>query len=156
MTAKNETRDMYSTSMKDPEFRSAFEREWYIEDFLIRIEERMATLGLTRKGLAGRLGCSSANVTQLFRRKNNLTAETMVDLALAVGLRLRHQFDPIETSDTPWGSVVGCDPWTATDGARVIRFPLRKTGGGVSAKSISFPDCEPANDPAAENTKLVK
>jgi len=155
MTAKNETRDMYSASMGDPEFRSQFEREWYVEDFLVRIEERMVTLGLTRKALAERLGCTAANVTQLFRRENNLTAETMVDLSLAVGFRLRHHFDPVDVSDAPWLPVQGCDPWTQADGARVIRFPLRKTGGGVSAKSIAFPDCEPAN-PANENTMLVK
>lgn len=147
MTTKNETRDMYSASMEDPEFRSQFEREWYVEDFLVRIEEQMVSLGMTRKALAERLGCTPANVTQLFRRENNLTAESMVDLAAAVGLRLRHHFESAD-SDVPWVPVHECDPWTQADGARLIRFPLRKTGGGVSAKSIAFPECEPANDPA--------
>lgn len=155
MTAKNETRDMYSGAMENPEFRSEFEREWYVEDFLIRIEERMASLGVSRKALAERLGCSPANVTQLFRRNGNLTAESMVDLARAVGLRVRHQFEPVE-SEVPWVPVHECHPWTQADGARLIRFPLKKMGGGVSAKSIAFPECEPANAPAGERTTMVK
>lgn len=154
MTTKNETRDMLSASMDDPEFRLQFEREWYVEDFLERVESRMEKLGITRKALADRLRCSPANVTQLFRRENNLTAETMVDLALAVGYRLRPLLEPVDAAAEPWVPAHQCTPWSGSDGAQIIRFPLRKMGGSVSAQSITLP--EPQNEPASGDYHAVK
>jgi transcriptional regulator with XRE-family HTH domain len=156
MTTKNEPRDMLSASMEDPEFRAQFEREWYVEEFLTGIEEQMKKTGMTRKALAERLGCSPANITQLFRRENNLTAETMVDLALGVGCRLRSLLDSVDAAAAPWAPAHKCDPWTETAGAQIIRFPLRKTGGSLYAESITLPDLETQNDLAPNETKIAK
>lgn len=155
MTTPHDKTDMFSEAIQDPEFRRQFEREWFVEDFLGRIEDRMKETGVTRKALAGLLGCSAANVSQLFRRENNLTADTMVDLAIAVGYRLRPQLDLVETAAEPWIPAQSSAPWTESGGARIITFPLRKTGGGVSAESIYLPEMEAQNDAASESGQLA-
>jgi plasmid maintenance system antidote protein VapI len=74
--------------MESPTFRRAIAREHFIEEFLGRIEEEMRRSNVTRIELADRMGCRPSNVTRILKRTTNLTAESMVDLAEALGLRL--------------------------------------------------------------------
>jgi len=84
--------------MESPEFRKALSREAFIEEFLGRIEEEMNRAGLSRVELAERMGCQPSNVTRILKRTTNLTAETMVDLAAALDLRLYPLFKPASLS----------------------------------------------------------
>ena len=45
----------------------------------------MDDMGLTRKDLADRIGCSPAHVTQTLRGDANVTLDTLVQFAMAVG-----------------------------------------------------------------------
>lgn len=96
--------------MDSPAFLKALSREAFIEEFLGRIEEEMQRAGVSRVELAGRMGCRPSNVTRILKRSTNLTAETMVDLAAALGLRLYPLFKPASHAQAR-----GCD---------VIRFPV--------------------------------
>lgn len=73
-------------------------REHLIEDFLSDVEAVMRTQRVTRTELARRLGCSRANVSQLFRRTANLTAASMADIAFHLGLQLRLHLEPAQVS----------------------------------------------------------
>ena len=97
----NEPKDLHGASMQDPEFRRQFEREWFIEEFLSQIEQGMKSLGMTRSVLAKALNCSQSNVSQLLSGEKNLTVRSMVDLAIAVGLRLRPAFESYDVTP-PW------------------------------------------------------
>jgi plasmid maintenance system antidote protein VapI len=77
------------SNLQDPKFQRLYQREDLIEDFLGGIEEELERQGLSRKDLAERLGCRPANVTQIMRRTRNLTANTIVDIAFALGLKLK-------------------------------------------------------------------
>lgn len=77
-----------------PEFQQAMAREHLIEDFLSDVEAVMRDRRVTRTELARRMGCSRANISQLFRRTANLTAASMADITFHLGLRLRLHLEP--------------------------------------------------------------
>ncbi len=57
--------------------------------FLAQVNARMQAQGMRNAELARRMGTSPAYVTRLFRGSTNLSVETMVKLAQAVGGSLR-------------------------------------------------------------------
>jgi transcriptional regulator with XRE-family HTH domain len=67
--------------------------EALLEDLLLDINEQivvaMEEQGLTRAALAERLGVSRAFVTQLLNGKPNLTLKTLIQIAVALGARVR-------------------------------------------------------------------
>jgi transcriptional regulator with XRE-family HTH domain len=94
--------DLFSESMQDPDVRRDFEKEWIAEEIVLQLEDRMRELGLTKKDLAVRMGCSAPNVTRLFRRGTNLTLGSLVDLAMALEHRfLAPKLVPL-TEAAPW------------------------------------------------------
>ncbi len=102
MIDQDQKQDLFTTSMEDSEVRRHFEREWFVDEVLSSLESVMRSQGISRSELARRLKCSGANVTKLFRRGTNLTVGSMVDLALAVGHRIRApELEPL-TTQPPW------------------------------------------------------
>lgn len=59
-----------------------------VVEFLAQVNARMRTQGISNAELARRLGTSPAYVTRLFRGTTNLSVQTMVKLARAVGASL--------------------------------------------------------------------
>lgn len=57
--------------------------------FLVQINARMQAQGMSNVELARRMGTSSADITRLFRGSANLSVQTMVKLAQAVGATLQ-------------------------------------------------------------------
>lgn len=53
--------------------------------FLAQVNARMQAQGMSNAALARRMGTSSAYITRLFRGNANLSVQTMVKLAQAVG-----------------------------------------------------------------------
>ena len=80
------TKEWLSDRLESPEFQRLLEREDFIERYLDEIESLMDEKGVSRSDLARRMNCSRANITQMFRRTKNLTAESMVDLRRSSGL----------------------------------------------------------------------
>lgn len=97
MTTKNDEKGWLQSNLEDSEFQRLYAREDFIEGFLHHLDAAMDDRGISRKQLAAIVGCSPANVTRALRRTSNLTATTMVDLALAAGIRLRIQTEPVES-----------------------------------------------------------
>lgn len=60
-----------------------------VVEFLAQVTARMRTQGISNAELARRLGTSPAYVTRLFRGTANLSVQTMVKLARAVGTKLQ-------------------------------------------------------------------
>jgi transcriptional regulator with XRE-family HTH domain len=87
--------------LDDPEVRRALAREEFIEGFLMAVEQDMRRQGISRSELARRLGCRPANITQIMSRTRNLTAATMVEIALALSRQLRFTMEPLEGEPLP-------------------------------------------------------
>lgn len=70
--------------------------------FLAQVNARMQAQGMRNAELARRMGTSPAYITRLFRGSANLSVETMVKLAQAVGgsLRLELAEQPDEGAPT--------------------------------------------------------
>lgn len=67
--------------------------------FLAQVHSRMQALGLSHAALAQRMGTSPAYITRLFRGTANLSVQTMVKLAQAVGNTLRVELgEPVGVS----------------------------------------------------------
>lgn len=57
-------------------------------DFVDKLEDEMKESGLSKKGLAKRLGVSAGRVSQIFHNPGNLTLEMIVRCARAVGIKV--------------------------------------------------------------------
>ncbi len=57
------------------------------------IVDRLASLDLSQKQLAERLGVSAARVSQILKGNDNLTLKSLVAVAAALGVRLSVGFD---------------------------------------------------------------
>lgn len=89
--------------------------------FLAQVNTRLQALGISNAELAQRIGTSPAYITRLFRGSANLSVQTMVKLAQALGNTLR-----VELAET---AGVGA-PTQALDGRRLpseIRQPTPET-----------------------------
>ena len=69
--------------------------------FLAQVNARMQARGMRNAELARRMGTSPAYVTRLFRGSANLSVETMVKLAQAVGGSLRLELAEQPAEDAP-------------------------------------------------------
>lgn len=83
--------DEYS---RETAFQQAWERESFIESFLVRIEQELDALKMSRVQLAEAMECRPSNITRIMKNTANLTAEKMVDMARAVGLQARVMLSP--------------------------------------------------------------
>ncbi len=66
-------------------------------DFAFSLEDQRRRSGLTYSAVAQNLGVTKAYVSKVFRGDTNLTIESMVKLARAVGGRLTIQVEPPAT-----------------------------------------------------------
>jgi len=82
--------------MEDPEFRRLLAQEEFIETFLYRIDDEMRKRGVTRAELASRMGCTPNSIIRIINRTKTLTAATMVDIALSLGLKLKIEWEMME------------------------------------------------------------
>ncbi len=86
----------------DPEHHKLFEQERLIVDVA---EEIYAVMergeGMSRAGLAQRLGKSKAFVTQILSGSRNLTLRTIADIAGALGQRVEIRLKP-QVTESPW------------------------------------------------------
>jgi transcriptional regulator with XRE-family HTH domain len=66
------------------------------------IEELLAKHGLSRKGLADRLGKSKAHVTQLLSGDRNFTLRTLADVTYELGHRVHLEAQPLAEPPSAW------------------------------------------------------
>ena len=66
--------------------------------------EAMEDRGLTRADIAGRLGNSRANMTQLLSGSRNMTLRTLAGLAHACGMRAKFSLEELGDSESTPGS----------------------------------------------------
>lgn len=86
----------------DPEHHKLFEQERLIVDVAEEIYAAMERgEGVSRAGLAQRLGKSRAFVTQILSGSRNLTLRSIADIAGALGQRVELRLRP-QAPDSPW------------------------------------------------------
>ena len=93
--------------------------EWIVGDFLEELSEHMRRQGVSRAGLASRLGASPAHVTQVLRGNRNLTIRSMAKLARALNTVVRVHLAPMGHS-TRWFDIVQSDTPEFDSGSEVI------------------------------------
>lgn len=86
-------------------------------DFAIALSRQMERAGLSKADVAKRLGVSKPLVTRILRGDSNLTIETMVRAALAVGARLHLLVAPAE-QEVRWFQLCRTAPAQAVTAAR--------------------------------------
>jgi len=74
--------------------RGDFMEKTNIERLLGQFELAMANKGLNMKDIANVLGCTRANISYLFKKKNNLNMATIERFALAIGGTIEINFIP--------------------------------------------------------------
>lgn len=121
------TKEWLSDRLESPEFQRLLEREDFIERYLDEIESLMDEKGVSRSELARRMGCSRANITQMFRRTKNLTAESMVDLAFQLGCRIRCRLEALTRTQLPESR--SSQPWLVTKDTGMWAAPRRVSIG---------------------------
>ncbi len=77
----------------DGENRRLYAQETLIVDVAENLLEMMEERGVSKADLAKKLGTSKAYVTQLFRGSRNITLRTLSDIALALNLEPKIQFE---------------------------------------------------------------
>lgn len=90
--------------LEDPEVRLAFEQDWLHQEFVSQLELRMKRKHLNRRRLAIRMRRTPAFVTKALRQGQNLTMNTMVELAYTAGLRIRLDLVELEAMPKPVSS----------------------------------------------------
>ena len=58
-------------------------------DISVQIYKQMKKLGINKKELAEKLGVSRSYITQLLKGKSNMTIETLIKVAKALGMTLQ-------------------------------------------------------------------
>lgn len=74
--------------MNSPEFAKAFAADWIGETIATAIEDKLKELGMTKKQLAVKLGCSPPNVSRWLRNPNAMSLTTVAKLLLVLELDL--------------------------------------------------------------------
>jgi len=114
MNEKKMGKSSLSERLKNPEFLKLLEREEFIESFLDMVEEEMESQGVSQRKLAKRLGCGPANLSRILRRERNMTANTMVDIAFHLGLRIRLTKQRVHDYAALWSNPSIQYPWINT------------------------------------------
>ena len=83
---------------RTPEARRRYEEERLILWTTEAICEAMEDRGLTRADIAGKLGTSRANITQLLSGSRNMTLRSLAGLAHACGLRAEMSLEDLGES----------------------------------------------------------
>lgn len=85
----------------------AYKTEAAVLEFTEELVARMKSQGVSRAGLARKIGCSPAYVTKILRGSTNFTLETMVKIADVLGCKVRThlQADGVQTR---WFDVGEC------------------------------------------------
>ncbi|MBL8635462.1 MAG: XRE family transcriptional regulator [Myxococcales bacterium] len=84
-----------TAKLENWEFRRSYERELAAELFLTQVEQVLTEQKLSKTELAKRMKCSLANVSRAMRKSTNMTVATMVDMSLALNLRLKIELEPM-------------------------------------------------------------
>jgi len=79
----------------------AYKTEAAVLEFTEELVARMECMGVSRTGLARKIGCSPAYVTKILRGGTNFTLETMVKIADVLGCKIRTHLQP-EGTQTRW------------------------------------------------------
>lgn len=85
--------DLYEGWQDDPEFLAGFAAEVFADEICHAMEEQ----GVTQSELARRLGVSRQHISAFMADPGNPTLQTMVQMAHALGLRLRVTLEPAPT-----------------------------------------------------------
>jgi transcriptional regulator with XRE-family HTH domain len=102
MNAIERYRERVRSIENTPEFLLEGVKLAFAEELCRLLEEQ----GVSRRQLAERLGTSRAYVTRILRTDYNLTAETMVKVALALHARVSLHLSPAEAVRTQWLDLV--------------------------------------------------
>ena len=87
--------------LTNPGVRLAFEQDWLHQEFVTQLEHHMEQSKMNRKMLAQKMGRTPAFITKAMRQGHNLTANTMVEMALAAGYRINLILDPFIADELP-------------------------------------------------------
>ena len=85
---------------RTPEARRRYEAERLILQTTAAICEAMEDRGLTRADIAGEMGNSRANVTQLLSGSRNMTLRTLAGLAHACGMRAEFRLEELGVAES--------------------------------------------------------
>lgn len=94
--------DNFHGFFEQAEKHDAYHVEGVVLDVTNATIQRMQSLGISRKGLASKLGKSQSHVTQLLAGDNNFTLETLVQLALALDCAVNVKLEPIAQKRVDW------------------------------------------------------
>jgi transcriptional regulator with XRE-family HTH domain len=129
-------KDLIAESLENDEVRRAVEYEWFADETILQIEQKMDDLSMSRADLAARLKCSPANVSQLLRRGSNLTLKTLMELALAMGHRFRSPTLESLSATAPWETcnvqLVKLEPYGSWKGASELASEMAEGSASVS------------------------
>ncbi len=79
-----------------------FAEESLIVDAAEEIWAAMERKGITKADLAGLLGTSKANITQLLNGSRNMTLRTLADISFALGHKISLRLSECHQSDEGW------------------------------------------------------
>lgn len=86
--------DRLARTLETDRASAEYAAELLMLEFTAALEQRMATAGVSRSGLAARMSVSRPMVTKLLRGTGNLTIRTMAAAASAVGCRVVLTLEP--------------------------------------------------------------
>lgn len=86
--------DRLARTLEADRASSEYASELLMLEYTAALEQRMAAAGVSRAGLAARMGVSRPMVTKLLRGTCNLTIRTMAAAASAVGCRVALTLEP--------------------------------------------------------------
>ena len=87
--------DLYEGWQDDPEFLAGFAAEVFVD----RICHAMDEQGVTQSELARRLGVSRQHISAFMADPGNPTLQTIVQMAHALGMRVRLTLEPARTPE---------------------------------------------------------
>ena len=105
-------------ALNDPEIRRAFEEEFLFGEATDTLAGLIASLGISQRELAHRLGVSPGRVSQILSGEENLTLRSFAALGWALGVRFG--LNPVPMADRA-GTPAAHDPpapaWLGRPGA---------------------------------------
>jgi transcriptional regulator with XRE-family HTH domain len=90
-----------NAALADPDVRRAFEEELLFGETTDTVAALLASLGITQKELAQRLGVSEGRASQILSGGENLTLRSVAALGWALGVRFALAPQPMERVGTP-------------------------------------------------------
>lgn len=91
------TAPMSADPLHDPEIRRVFEEEYLVGEATETIAGLVASLGITRRELARRLGVTEGRVSQALSGGTNLTLRSLAGMGWALGVRF--DLHPVPMTD---------------------------------------------------------